>query len=224
MVLKQLALIVPRPRLRRACQIALAAAVLQAMGGCGEHHRRTSLRPVYRAPAAVAAPCTNCGSGSSAVVGQPLPGSSSRSLSSEPTMDGSSGSATESTVPQLEQPTSGTRSTGRSYLSEPAPKATIGDDPEYRGSALAIGQAARSLKWFFIPDRLDLGKSALAPGTGLRNVPEVNQWTSYRIGQHDISTQGGTGTASSLPRRIRWQRALLSQQGRSALEVYRPAS
>ena len=129
MVLKQLALIVPRPRPRRACLIALAAALLLATGGCGEHHRRTSLRPVYRTPAAVAAPCTNCGSGSSAVVGQPVPGSSSRTLSSEPTMDGSSGSATESTVPQLEQPTSGTRSTGRGYLSEPAPKATIGDDP-----------------------------------------------------------------------------------------------
>ena len=44
-------------------------------------------------------------------------------------MEGSSGSATESTVPQLEQPTSGTRSTGRNYLSEPVPKATIGEDP-----------------------------------------------------------------------------------------------
>jgi hypothetical protein len=162
MVLNELALIVPRPRPRRAWLIVLAAALLLATGGCGEHHRRESLRPIFRRPSVVAAPCTNCGPGSSAVVGQPIPGSPSRSLSSEPPIDGSSGGATESTVPQLEQPTSGTRSNGRSYLSEPAPKATIGDDPNIELQPSQSGKPRGSSP----PSSSTSGKAPLLDGPG----------------------------------------------------------
>ena len=175
MVLKELAPIVPRPQRQRrwACLLVIAAAFPLATSGCGDHHRRTSLRPVYRTPAAVAAPCTNCGSGSSSVVGQPVPGSSSRTLSSEPTIDSGSGSSTESTVPPLEQPTSGTRSTGRSYLSEPAPKASIGEEP---GADFQPSQSVkpRSSGGSSSPSGSASGKAPLLDGPGSASSRKTN--------------------------------------------------
>jgi hypothetical protein len=123
MALQEMAPIALRPN--RAWLFALAAAALFAVGGCG--HRRQSMRPVYAAPSTVAAPCTNCGTGSGAVV-SPAPGGSSRPLMSEPTIDEPAASgSTDSTVPSLGSPTGSTRS---SNLPEPAPKATIGSEPD----------------------------------------------------------------------------------------------
>lgn len=127
MALQHLAPIALRPR--RAWLIALAAAALLAAGGCG--HRRQSMRPVFRSPAAVAAPCTNCGSSSSTVISPITGGSSSRSLSSEPIIDSDATSgASESTVPSLSSPTGSSRSSQRDALPEPAPKASIGAEPD----------------------------------------------------------------------------------------------
>jgi hypothetical protein len=127
MALQELAPIALRPRW--APLIAPAAAALLAAGGC--HHNRQSLRPVYAAPAAVSAPCTNCGSASSAVVSPAPAGSTSRPLSSEPTIDEPAPSGTtESTVPSLGSPAGSARSSQREALPEPAPKATIGSEPD----------------------------------------------------------------------------------------------
>ncbi len=118
----------PRP----ACLVATLALALLAIAGCS-HHRRESLRPVYTMPQATAAPCTNCGSGAGTVITQPAAGAgvgtSTRSLSSEPTIDEPAAS-TESTVPSLGSPTGSTRSSQRNALPERAPKAVIGDDPD----------------------------------------------------------------------------------------------
>jgi hypothetical protein len=116
-------------RARRAMRIAPAVAALVAAGGC--HHNRQSLRPVYTAPSTVSAPCTNCGSASSAVVSPAPIGSTSRPLSSEPTIDEPAPSgSTESTVPSLGSPAGSARSSQREALPEPAPKATIGSEPD----------------------------------------------------------------------------------------------
>jgi hypothetical protein len=74
-------------------------------------------------------------------------------------MDGSSGSTTESTVPQLEQPTSGARATGRGSLAEPAPKASIGEDPS------AEFQPSQSVK------PRSSGGSSTAPGSASGKAP-----------------------------------------------------
>jgi hypothetical protein len=127
MALQELAPIALRPRW--ALLITPAVAALLAAGGC--NHNRQSLRPVYAAPAAVAAPCTNCGSASSAVVSPAPAGSTSRPLMSEPTIDEPAASgSTESTVPSLGSPAGSARSSQRGALPEPAPKATIGSEPD----------------------------------------------------------------------------------------------
>src|SRR5262245_8137226 len=100
MALQEKAQIALRPRW--AWLIAAAAPSIIAVG-C--NHRRQSLRPIFTAPAAVSAPCTNCGSGGGAVIGAPS-GVGSRPLSSEPALDDSLGGASESTVPSL-APTGG---------------------------------------------------------------------------------------------------------------------
>lgn len=112
------------PRLRWRWQFGVAALSILAIG-CG--HRRQSLRPVFRSPAAISAPCTNCGSGSGAVITAP-PASSGRTLSSEPALDEPVG-ATESAVPSLE-PSSGTARSSQGSGSERSPRATIGNEPE----------------------------------------------------------------------------------------------
>src|SRR5262249_49270762 len=76
------------------------------------------------APAAVSPPCTNCGPGSGAIVNTPA-GSSSRVLSSDTAAEEPSGTV-ESTVPPLSPPAGSTRSS----VPEPAPKATIGEEPD----------------------------------------------------------------------------------------------
>jgi N-acetylmuramoyl-L-alanine amidase len=134
MALKVMALIPLRPR--RASVIAAAALTLLAVAGCSGH-RRTSLRPIYTSPATStgSAPCTNCGSGSGSATiinGSPLPagaGAPSRTLSSEPTIDETAGD-TDSTVPSLGSPAGSSRSSQRNALPEPAPKASIGSEPD----------------------------------------------------------------------------------------------
>ncbi len=129
MALKVMARIALRPR--RAWLIAIVALALLAAAGCNGH-RRDSLRPVYSMPAA-AAPCTNCGSGSSAVVTEPAggagPATAPRALSSEPAIDEPAGS-TESTVPSLGSPAGSARSSQRNVLPERAPQAMPGDQPD----------------------------------------------------------------------------------------------
>lgn len=131
MALKLMARIAPRPR--RPWLIAIVAQALLATAGCSHH--RDSLRPVYSMPAAAAAPCTNCGSGSgsSAIVTEPAAGvgtgAAPRALSSEPANEEPAGS-TESTVPSLGSPAGSARSSQRNVLPERAPKAVIGDEPD----------------------------------------------------------------------------------------------
>jgi hypothetical protein len=127
MARRESATVAARPH--RAWLAAIAALALLAAGGC-EHHRRQTLRPVYRAPAAVSAPCTNCGTGSGAIVTTPGAVSTPRALSSEPAIDESApAGGTESSVPSL-GPTSGSaRNSLRSPLPEQPPKASIGSDP-----------------------------------------------------------------------------------------------
>jgi hypothetical protein len=119
-------------RTHRAWLAAIAALALLAAAGC--NHRRQSLRPVYTSPAAVSAPCTNCGSGSGAIITAPSAGgavSTPRALSSEPAIDSEAPvGGTESSVPSL-GPTSGSaRSSLKSPLSEQPPKSSIGGDPD----------------------------------------------------------------------------------------------
>lgn len=128
MALKSMARIALRP----PWLIAIVALALLATAGCAGH-RRASLRPVYSMPAAASAPCTNCGSGSSAIVTEPAAGAGSgaapRPLSSEPAID-EPASSTESTVPSLGSPAGSARSSQRNVLPERAPKAVIGDEPD----------------------------------------------------------------------------------------------
>ena len=129
---KFMARIALRPR--RPWLMAIVALALLATAGCAGH-RRDSLRPVYSMPAAAAAPCTNCGSGSgsSAIVTEPAAGTGTgaapRPLSSEPAIDEPAGS-TDSTVPSLGPPAGSARSSQRNVLPERAPKAVIGDEPD----------------------------------------------------------------------------------------------
>ncbi|MGO8900837.1 MAG: peptidoglycan recognition family protein [Isosphaeraceae bacterium] len=131
MALKSMARIALRPR--RTWLIAIVAQALLATAGCS--HRRDSLRPVYSMPAAAAAPCTNCGSGSGsgAIVTEPAAGAGTgaapRALSSEPAINEPAGS-TDSTVPSLGSPAGSARSSQRNALPERAPTAGIGDAPD----------------------------------------------------------------------------------------------
>lgn len=134
MALRKSAPIALRPH--RAWRLAITVAPLLVAAGCGSLHRRSSLRPVYTAPAAVAAPCRNCGSGSAsgAVLGPPAVGApAGRSLSSEPVIEEPAGSI-DSTVPSLDAPTGASRSQSSPRRnggtgSERAPSASIGDEP-----------------------------------------------------------------------------------------------
>ena len=161
MALQEMAPIALRPH--RAWLIVLAAAALLAAGGCG--HRRQSLRPIYTSPSTVSAPCTNCGSASSAVVSPAPVGSSSRPLTSEPTIDepATSGS-TESTVPSLGSPTGSTRSSQRDGLAEPAPKATIGSEPDLD---MLPAQSVKPRKLAQSVILVPRGRQAGPPGAGL---------------------------------------------------------
>lgn len=134
MALREMAPILLRPR--RVSLAVAAALTLLAAAGCNGH-RRASMRPIYTSPSAstVSAPCTNCGSGSGSgpVINEaPLPagsGTSSRTLPSEPAIEEPAG-ASESTVPSLGSPAGSPRSSQRNALPEPAPKASIGNEPD----------------------------------------------------------------------------------------------
>ena len=168
MALKSLARIALRPR--RAWPVSAFLLALLATAGCS-HHRRETLRPVYTMPQATAAPCTNCGSGSGTIVTEPAAGAAGtapRVLSSEPPINGPV-NGTESSVPSLGSPTSGSsRSSQRSALPEQAPKATIGDDPDL---GLIPSQSTRSRNTQVPPAPTPVTKPLLqAPGTGA-NTP-----------------------------------------------------
>jgi hypothetical protein len=124
MALKEMARIALR--FRRAPWIAAAALALSAIAGCN-CSRRETLRPIYAAPAAAAPACTNCGSGSGVIVNPPN-GSSTRVLPSDSSVEEASG-PTESTVPPLNAPAGSSRLSSPSNVPEPAPKATIGEEP-----------------------------------------------------------------------------------------------
>jgi hypothetical protein len=123
MALKEMAQIALR--FRWACWIAAAPMGLLVIAGCNGHRRET-LRPIYAAPAAVSPPCTNCGPG--AVVNAPG-SSSSRVLSSDLAGEEPYGTS-ESTVPPLNAPSGSSRPSPPSNVPEPAPKASIGEEPD----------------------------------------------------------------------------------------------
>ncbi len=131
MAQQQLAPIVLRAH--KAWMVAAVAGALMMTTGC--KHRRSALRPVFAAPGAVAAPCSNCGpGGSSTIIAEPGPsiggGSTTRSLSTEPIIAEPSGS-TDSSVPHLEAPSVESRPTsGRSLAPEAPPKASIDSEPD----------------------------------------------------------------------------------------------
>ncbi len=134
MALKFMARIALRPP--RVWLIGIVSLALLTTSGCGNHHRRATLRPVYTAPQTIAAPCTNCGAGagSAPVITAPSSpggmGSTSRSLSSEPAIDEPAGGVTESSVPALGSQNGSSRSSQRSPLPERAPRASIGSEPD----------------------------------------------------------------------------------------------
>jgi len=148
MARQQSAWIAPRARV---AWIAVAVVGALATTGCN-HHRRTALRPVFSAPAAVAPPCDNCGSGgsSSTIVPESAPvirgGTSTRSLSSEPTFGAPSGS-TDSSVPTLEAPSVDSFPTSRqSVPPEAPPKATIDREPDLDPVPSSQTSRSRSLR------------------------------------------------------------------------------
>lgn len=111
----------------KAWTVAAVAGALVATTGC--NHRRSALRPVFSAPRAVAAPCTNCGDGGSAVVADPgatiIRGGAA--LDGAPTVS-EPGGAIPSDVPPLDEPLIDRTPTSRSSSRpETPPKATIGD-------------------------------------------------------------------------------------------------
>jgi hypothetical protein len=181
MALQEMAPIALRPN--RAWLIALAAAALLATGGCG--HRRQSLRPVYTSPSTVSAPCTNCGSASSAVV-SPAPAGSSRSLMSEPTIDEpSAAGTTESTVPSLDSPAGSNRSSQRGALPEPAPKASIGAEPDLD---MLPAQSVKPRDSRSPSSTTPSGKAPALQGPGSTS-PAASSWNTA----DDVRTTSATG-------------------------------
>ncbi len=127
--------------------VAAVAGVLLASSGC--NHRRSALRPVFSAPRAVAAPCTNCGGAGGATVVEDrgstiLRGGSS--LDREPVIS-EPGSAIPSDVPPLDEPLIDRTPTSRSSSRpETPPRATIGDPDLDELPSAAPASRSRSLK------------------------------------------------------------------------------
>jgi len=120
-------------------RLVIGAGLFLLAVGCG--HRRESLRPMFTIPRAVPPPCTDCG-GSPAVISEPA-GPPSGPFGSEGAIDAPLG-GTESTVPLLEAPAESTRSSERRPVAEPAPKASIGEEPE--GLDVIPSQSTRDQK------------------------------------------------------------------------------
>jgi len=146
MASQQSAWIVPRAHVAW-----IAVAVVGALATTGCKHRRTALRPVFTSPGAVAAPCNDCGpGGSTTVVPESAPiirgGTSTRSLSSEPTFSEPSGAA-DSSVPTLEAPDLDSFPTSRqSVPPEAPPKATIDREPDLDPVPSSQSSRSRSLR------------------------------------------------------------------------------
>jgi N-acetylmuramoyl-L-alanine amidase len=149
MALKQSAPIAVRAG--KAWIVAAIAGALLTTAGC--NHRRSSLRPVFTAPRAVSAPCTNCGNGASATIAPESgttiirEGSSATRgpITSEP------GGSLDSAVPSLDAPVSETTPTSRrSSTSEKPPKATIDGaldaDPYPATSSSSAAKRSQSLR------------------------------------------------------------------------------
>lgn len=147
MALQRLAWNTPRVH---AAWIALAVVGALTTTGC-KHHRRTALRPVLTSPGAVAPPCNDCGSGGAATIAPGTApiirgGSSTRSLSSEPTFGAPSGS-TDSSVPSLEAPSLDSFPTSREGVPpEAPPKATIDSEPDLDPVPSSRSSQSRSLR------------------------------------------------------------------------------
>jgi N-acetyl-anhydromuramyl-L-alanine amidase AmpD len=112
-------------RSRRSWLVAVPMIAVSLAIGCS--HNRQSYRPIYASPA-TAAPCTNCGSSSSA----PAPVTTEEpGLAPAAPAPALSGPSSESTVPLLNG--SGQPGTGQSRSStvESMPKAQIGPDPGF---------------------------------------------------------------------------------------------
>jgi hypothetical protein len=150
------------------------------LGGCS-HHKSTTYRPVYTSPASATAPCTNCGSTSSAV-----------------TTEGASG-VPSTTVPSLSSPSvnsdvtpSPTSSRGgsgsvRSSTVEPPPTAQPGVDPEYDEYGPALKR--NSAKPTSPPASPGAGPALLGPKTGQGAIP-----STWNVQDPNARLAGRTGT------------------------------
>jgi hypothetical protein len=106
-------------RPRRALWIGALSIAAVMTAGCG--HSRKSYRPVYSAPAPLAAPCTNCGS-SSATVTTDEPVSSGTVTSVPSLVDTPSSSSTTS-------PPRSSNGSNRGQAVDKAPKSRLDDEP-----------------------------------------------------------------------------------------------
>ena len=133
MALRQMVRIAVRPRRGFVGSAVLIVAVTAV--GCG--HSRQSYRPVYTKPAAVSAPCTNCGSSSAVTTSESaLPPTSLVPSASE-------SSTIESTVPALPSAVRPKNGSSRGSILESIPKASIGGEPEFEEPDIAGGRSAR---------------------------------------------------------------------------------
>ena len=144
MALREMAPILLRPH--RARLVVVAALTLLAAAGCAATvvHRcvRFTRHPSHRlGPVHQLRLGFRFGSRHHRTRAPRGAGSSSRTLSSEPAIDEPAG-ASESTVPSLGSPAGSPRSSQRNVLPEPAPKASIGGEPDLDMLPVAIGEAA----------------------------------------------------------------------------------
>jgi N-acetyl-anhydromuramyl-L-alanine amidase AmpD len=149
MALQAMAAIVVRPR--RALWVGAMLIAAGANAGCG--HSRTSYRPVYTAPAAVATPCKNCGSGAAVTTEESeLPPVTSVPSASEPSMldsttstpsRSSSGSVNSRVEPKAksrlgEPPFDETSSSQDDRTTPPPPPKPLGSGPAIQGPSALL--------------------------------------------------------------------------------------
>lgn len=154
MTMGRLAASLLRPR-----RWGLAAAGLLAivqLSGCS-HHRSTSYRPVYTSPAALKAPCTNCGSSSTSVITE---GATTAPVTTVP-------SVTAPSVDSNVTPSASIRGGSgavRSSTVERHPSAQPGPDPEY--DEYAPAQRRNSAKPASPPEAPGAGPALISPNSG----------------------------------------------------------
>ena len=223
MALKEMAPILLRPR--RACLVAAAALSLLAVAGCNGH-RRESLRPIYTSPSTVSAPAPIAARvpvrfpssrvvrprGYGFVVPHPVVRAGHRRAGRCHRINGPVARLSGGIAP-LSQ---------RNALPEPAPKASIGSEPDL-DMIPSQSVKPRSSASSFILRPLEQGDRRFRGRPGNLALSDHCRRRPHGFGHGPGPPGQLTGAASPVPWRVGKQRALLSQQGRPPLAVHRPA-